>query len=64
MDRITGLPERTLVRRFQQAISGALGYEDPRFFVRLFKREVKLTPAQYRRKFGQLRVVLQAARQD
>jgi AraC-like DNA-binding protein len=32
--------------------------------VRLFKREVKLTPAQFRRKFGQLRAVLQTARRD
>jgi transcriptional regulator GlxA family with amidase domain len=91
MARLTGLSERTLVRRFQQAtgltpiryiqtvrieeakqllettdtaieaIANELGYEDARFFVRLFKREVKLTPSQYRRKFGQLRAVLQTA---
>ena len=31
-----------------------VGYEDPTFFRRLFKREVGLTPAAYRRKFGGL----------
>jgi transcriptional regulator GlxA family with amidase domain len=41
-----------------EAIAHDLGYEDASFFMRLFKREVKLTPAQYRRKFGRLREVL------
>ena len=31
-----------------------VGYEDPTFFRRLFKREVGLTPAAYRRKFSSL----------
>lgn len=41
-----------------EAIAEELGYEDASFFSRLFKREVKLTPARYRRKFGELRDVL------
>lgn len=45
-----------------EAIAEALGYEDASFFVRLFRRDVRLTPAQYRRKFGGLREVLRAAR--
>ena len=32
-------------------ISLKVGYEDPAFFRRLFKRKVGLTPAAYRRKF-------------
>jgi AraC-like DNA-binding protein len=31
-----------------------IGYEDPTFFRRLFKREVGLTPAAYRRKFSSI----------
>jgi transcriptional regulator GlxA family with amidase domain len=34
-----------------------VGYEDPTFFRRLFKRQVGLTPAAYRRKFHRLCVV-------
>lgn len=45
-----------------EAIAESLGYEDASFFSRLFKREVQLTPATYRRKFGRLREVLQQAR--
>lgn len=44
-----------------EAIAEELGYEDASFFSRLFKREVKLTPARYRRKFGELREVLRDA---
>jgi len=44
-----------------EAIAHALGYEDPSFFVRLFKRDVRVTPSQYRRKFGSLREVLRSA---
>jgi len=33
-----------------------VGYEDPTFFRRLFKRQVGLTPAAYRRKFCSLRM--------
>jgi transcriptional regulator GlxA family with amidase domain len=32
-------------------ISWAIGYEDPAFFRRLFKRVTRLTPSEYRRKF-------------
>ncbi len=37
-----------------QAVAQDLGYEDPSFFSRLFKREVGLTPAQYRKRFSPL----------
>lgn len=33
-----------------EAISAAVGYEDPTFFRRLFKRRAGVTPAQYRRR--------------
>jgi Transcriptional regulator containing an amidase domain and an AraC-type DNA-binding HTH domain len=41
-----------------EAIANDVGYEDASFFGRLFHRKVGLTPAQYRRRFGQLRSVL------
>ena len=77
----SGLPERTLKRRFTKAtglapiayiqrlrieeakrrlertdlpvdeISWTVGYEDPAFFRRLFKRATTVTPGEYRRKF-------------
>ncbi len=47
-----------------EAIAEQLGYEDASFFNRLFKREVRITPAQYRRKFGGLRKVLSASLGD
>jgi transcriptional regulator GlxA family with amidase domain len=31
-----------------------VGYEDPRFFARVFRRSVRLTPVQYRRRFAAL----------
>ena len=37
-----------------EEIGHAVGYEDPTSFRRLFKREVGLTPAAYRRKFTKL----------
>ena len=88
----SGLAERSLKRRFQQAtgmspleyvhslrleeakhllesgelsieaIANEVGYEDTAFFSRLFRRKVKLTPAQYRRRFGALRHALPGAR--
>jgi transcriptional regulator GlxA family with amidase domain len=77
----SGLPERTLKRRFTRAtdlapiaylqrlrveeakrrlertdspveeVSQTVGYEDPAFFRRLFKRLTDVTPGEYRRKF-------------
>jgi len=44
-----------------EAVANEVGYEDASFFGRLFRRKVGLTPAQYRKRFGQLRRVLQAA---
>lgn len=40
------------------AIANEAGYEDTGFFIRLFRREVDLTPAQYRKRFGNLRTQL------
>ena len=85
MVRMSGMPERSFKRRFQQAtgmspleyvhtlrleeakqmleasdapieaIANEVGYEDPGFFSRLFRRQVALTPAQYRKRFGAMR---------
>lgn len=41
-----------------EAIANEVGYEDAGFFARLFKRQVGLTPAQYRRRFGAMRRAL------
>lgn len=35
-----------------EEISRAIGYQDASFFRRVFKREVQLTPIEYRKKFG------------
>ena len=43
-----------------EAIANEVGYEDAGFFSRLFRRKVNLTPAQYRRRFGELRESLPA----
>jgi transcriptional regulator GlxA family with amidase domain len=88
MVELSGLPERSFKRRFQQAtgmsplayvhtlrleeakqmleagndpieaIANEVGYEDAGFFSRLFRREVSLTPAQYRKRFGSMRRAL------
>lgn len=92
MTQLSGLAERSFVRRFQQAtglsplqyvhhirleeakqlleasddsieaVAEQVGYEDAGYFARLFKREVNLTPAQYRKRFAGLREVLQQGR--
>lgn len=41
-----------------ERIADEVGYEDAGFFSRLFQRNVGLTPAQYRRRFGALRKAL------
>lgn len=44
-----------------ERIAAEVGYQDPSFFSRLFRRKVALTPAQYRRRFGALARRLQDA---
>ena len=41
-----------------EAIANEVGYEDPGFFARLFRRKVMLTPAQYRKRFRTMREAL------
>ena len=41
-----------------EAIANEIGYEDAGFFSRPFRREVRLTPAQYRKRFGSMRRAL------
>jgi transcriptional regulator GlxA family with amidase domain len=41
-----------------EAIANEVGYEDAGFFTRLFKRNVNLTPAEYRKRFGAMRKAL------
>jgi transcriptional regulator GlxA family with amidase domain len=43
-----------------EAIANEIGYEDAGFFSRLFRRQVNLTPAQYRKRFGAMRRALKA----
>jgi transcriptional regulator GlxA family with amidase domain len=42
-----------------ELIASEVGYEDASFFSRLFRRQVSLTPAQYRKRFGSMRRALQ-----
>jgi len=88
MAALSGLPERSFKRRFEQAtgmsplayvhtlrleeakqmleagaasieaIAAEVGYEDAGFFARLFRRNVNLTPGQYRKRFGAFRRAL------
>ena len=44
-----------------ESIAHEVGYEDAGFFSRLFKRQVQLTPAQYRKRFGSMRRALRGA---
>jgi transcriptional regulator GlxA family with amidase domain len=44
-----------------ESIAREVGYEDPAFFGRLFRRNVNLTAAQYRKRFGGLRQSLSSA---
>ena len=41
-----------------EAIANQVGYEDAGFFSRLFRRNVGMTPAQYRKRFGAMRKAL------
>jgi transcriptional regulator GlxA family with amidase domain len=42
-----------------EAIANEVGYEDAAFFSRLFRRNVNLTAAQYRKRFGAMRKALE-----
>ena len=42
-----------------EAVAREVGYEDPGFFGRLFRRKVRLTPAQYRKRFGMMRKAME-----
>jgi transcriptional regulator GlxA family with amidase domain len=42
-----------------EAVANEVGYADASFFGRLFRRKVGMTPAQYRRRFGALREILE-----
>ena len=41
-----------------ETVANEVGYEDAGFFSRLFRRQVNLTPAQYRKRFGLMRRTL------
>jgi transcriptional regulator GlxA family with amidase domain len=45
-----------------EAIANEVGYEDAGFFSRLFRRNVNLTPAQYRKRFGSMRRALETGK--
>lgn len=52
---------KTLLETTEQPLhelAEKVGYDDATFFSRLFRRKVGLTPADYRRRFGALRVAL------
>lgn len=62
MDYVHAVRVERAKRFIEQDVGGIddvacqVGYEDPTFFRRLFKREVGLTPAAYRRKFASILV--------
>jgi YesN/AraC family two-component response regulator len=64
MDHVHALRIEGARRRLEtgaEAIDGIgyeVGYEDPTFFRRLFKRTTGLTPAAYRRKFAPMGAVV------
>ncbi len=90
MIRISGLAERTFIRRFLAAtgyrpidyiltlrieeakqilestqspvddVATEVGYEDPAYFRRLFKRTVGITPSQYRKRFASVAAAARA----
>lgn len=47
-----------------ETIASQVGYQDPSFFGRLFRRRVAMTPADYRRRFGGLKRRLERAGSD
>jgi transcriptional regulator GlxA family with amidase domain len=47
-----------------EAIANEVGYEDAGFFARLFRRNVDLTPGQYRKRFGAVRRALEKNRRS
>jgi transposase len=53
MATVAAIKYNPAIRAFFQR----LGYEDPTFFRRLFKRKVSLTPAAYRRKFSKIAAI-------
>jgi transcriptional regulator GlxA family with amidase domain len=94
MMRLSGLSERTFVRRFAkatgmspldyihalrleeakqiletqdlpiEAVALEVGYQDNGFFGRMFRQRVGMTPGQYRRRFGNLRALLEATKPE
>jgi len=47
-----------------ESVANEVGYGDAGYFGRLFKSKVKLTPAQYRRRFSSVRKSLQKVHQE
>ena len=47
-----------------EAVALEVGYQDNGFFGRLFRRRVGMTPAQYRRRWGDLHRLLRRSQRD